>query len=102
MTYKFAVYCLSILLIADFAAIIVMLMAPQKDRVHGGMGSGIMAMYSVGGLLILTIFGVLFLVAYFRKSYKSIELLAWLMIIGNSFVLFGFLSFLITSLLQLI
>jgi hypothetical protein len=100
MTLKFAVYCLSILLISDFTLIILMLLFQQRDRVNVGFGQGIMAIYSAAGLILLTIFGVLFLVSYFRKSYKSVEILAWLLIIGNSFIVFGFLSYAISALLQ--
>ena len=77
-----------------------MLLFPQRDQVNGGLGQGIMATYSVVGLFLLTILGVLFLISFFKKSYKSIEILAWLMVIGNSFVVFGILSFIISTILQ--
>ena len=100
MTNTFTAYCLSVLLIADFCFIITMLMMSLKDRAQGGFGHGIMTTYSIAGLLILTIIGVAFLVSYFRKSFKAIEMLTWLMIVVNSFIFVALLSILISSLLQ--
>jgi len=85
---KFTLTLHSLLIVVDVIIILVFITMPQQDKVHGGLGQALMALYGLGLILLLLLYEGLFLVFYFKNRFKAVRVMWWLLASVHLLILF--------------
>lgn len=83
MTPKTILFLTVALITIDILLIILRIRQPSKDRVHGGLGEGIMAMYALGIIVLLILYGSAFLIAHYKEWLTAAKVLFWILAVIN-------------------
>jgi hypothetical protein len=86
MSTRFTLISTVVLLILDILFTYFYITQPQRDRVHGGLGQGLMVMYGLGVILLLVVYGVAFLVVYYKQWFTAAKTMC--LLLGGLNVLF--------------
>ena len=77
----------SLLIAADVIIILVFITLPQQDKVHGGLGQALMALYGLGLIVLLLVYEGVFLGLYLADRANGVRAMWWMLLSAHAVIL---------------